>query len=59
MKVAILGAGNIATSMATALGGLDRSVAEAYAIAARDYERAKEFAEKWGFQGHTALMRRC
>lgn len=48
MKVAILGAGNIATSMATALGGLDRSVAEAYAIAARDYERAKEFAEKWG-----------
>lgn len=47
MKVAILGAGNIATCMATALGGLDESV-EAYAIAARDYERAKEFAEKWG-----------
>ena len=47
MKVAILGAGNIAASMATALGGLQGQV-EAYAIAARDYERAKAFAEKWG-----------
>lgn len=48
MKVAILGAGNIATSMATALVGLDDSVVEGYAVAARDYERAQEFAQKWG-----------
>lgn len=49
MKVAILGAGNIARSMAEAINGLDDSV-EAYAVAARDLERAEAFAQKWGFQ---------
>ncbi len=49
MKVAILGAGNIANMMATVLSGLDDTV-EAYAIAARDQRRAEEFAAKWGFQ---------
>lgn len=49
MKVGILGAGNIARSMAAALGGLDQSV-EAWAVASRDLGKAREFAEKWGFQ---------
>jgi len=49
MKVAILGAGVIATSMARAINGLDESI-EAYAVAARDLERAKTFAEKWGIK---------
>lgn len=49
MKVAILGAGSIATSMATAINGLDDSV-EAYAVAARDLSRAQAFADKWGFK---------
>ena len=49
MKVAILGAGVIATSMATAINGLDSSV-EAYAVASRSLEKAEEFRAKWGFQ---------
>lgn len=49
MKVAILGAGVIATSMATAINGLDDSV-EAYAVASRNYEKAEEFRQKWGFE---------
>ena len=49
MKVAILGAGNIATSMAAALRGLDDSV-EGYAVAARDYERAEAFAKEWDIE---------
>ena len=49
MKVAILGAGSIATCMATAINGLDDSV-KAYAVAARDLERAQAFADKWGFE---------
>lgn len=49
MKVAILGAGKIARHMANAINGLDESI-EAYAVGAREYEKAKEFAEKWGFQ---------
>lgn len=49
MNVAILGAGIIATSMATAINGLDDSVV-AYAVAARDLARAEEFKEKWGFK---------
>ena len=50
MKAAILGAGNIAASMAQALGGLDDSLVESYAIAARDYDRAEAFARKWGIK---------
>ena len=45
MKIGIIGAGSIATSMATTLYGMDD--AEGYAIAARDLGRAKEFAEQW------------
>ncbi len=52
MKVAILGAGGIACSMAAALKGLEKQgqSVEAYAVAARDLGRAQQFAEKWGFQ---------
>lgn len=49
MNVAILGAGAIATCMATAINGLDDSV-EAYAVAARNLDRAQAFADKWGFK---------
>lgn len=49
MKVGILGAGSIAKCMATAINGLDESV-EAYAIAARDLERAEAFRREWGFE---------
>lgn len=49
MKVAILGAGNIARSMAAAVNGLDDSVT-AYAVASRDLAKAEAFAKEWGFQ---------
>lgn len=48
LKVGILGAGNIANSMAMAVNGLKED-AIAYAVAARDLDRAGEFAAKWGF----------
>lgn len=48
-NVAILGAGNIANAMAQAIKGLGDNVC-AYAVAARDLERAEAFAKKWGFQ---------
>ncbi|MBO7334446.1 MAG: Gfo/Idh/MocA family oxidoreductase [Lachnospiraceae bacterium] len=47
MKVGILGAGNIATSMATAINGLDDSI-ELYAVASRDMAKSQAFADKWG-----------
>lgn len=47
MKMAILGAGSIAVKMAETIAGLEG--VEAYAVAARDYERAAEFAVKHGF----------
>ncbi len=49
MKIAILGAGNIARKMAKAVNGLIGQV-EAYAIAARDIERAEAFAKEWHFE---------
>lgn len=49
MKVGIIGAGNIAFKMATALNGLDDTVV-AYGVASRDLTKAEEFAKKWGFQ---------
>ena len=49
MKVGIIGAGNIACKMATALNGLDDTVV-AYGVASRDLIKAEEFAKKWGFQ---------
>ncbi len=49
MNVAILGAGAIAKCMATAINGLDDSV-KAYAVASRDINKAKAFADEWGFE---------
>ena len=49
MKIGILGAGKIAQLMAEAIGGLDESI-EAYAVAARDLNRAQAFADTWGFE---------
>lgn len=48
MKFGILATGNIANSMAKAMQLLDE--AECYAAASRSYERAKSFADKWGFE---------
>lgn len=47
MKIAIMGAGSIATTMATTLQPLKG--AECYAVAARDIKRAQVFADKFGF----------
>lgn len=47
--MAILGAGNIARSMAAAIRGLSEQVC-AYAVAARESERAEAFAREWGFE---------
>lgn len=49
MNIAILGAGVIATSMATAINGLDDSYC-AYAVASRNLDKAEAFKEKWGFK---------
>lgn len=48
MKFAILAAGNIAQSMARAVEGLKEI--ERYAVACREYDRAKAFADKWRFE---------
>lgn len=48
-KVAILGAGNIAGSMAEALTGISNEVTK-YAVASRDIKKAEDFKEKWGFE---------
>ncbi|MCD8015884.1 MAG: Gfo/Idh/MocA family oxidoreductase [Lachnospiraceae bacterium] len=48
MNLAILGAGRIATTMAGTVSAMDE--VNLYAIAARDGERAKAFAEKYGAQ---------
>lgn len=47
-KVGIIGAGWIADKMAETLTGFNPSMK--YAIAARDLDRARQFASKWGFQ---------
>ncbi|MEH2952162.1 Gfo/Idh/MocA family oxidoreductase [Candidatus Merdisoma sp. JLR.KK011] len=47
MKMAILGAGAIANKMAATITKMDE--VEAYAIAARDLDRAQAFAEAYGF----------
>lgn len=49
MNVAILGAGNIARSMATALAGITDEV-KLYAVASRNLEKASKFAEEYGFE---------
>lgn len=48
MNVAILGAGNIARAMATALDGIKDEVC-LYAVASRSLDKAKAFADEWGF----------
>ena len=48
MKVGIIGAGRIAANMAKTLDGMDD--AAAYAIAARNLDRAQKFAKEWGFE---------
>jgi len=60
MKIAILGAGRIAVAMANTLAGLEAACNGAipetgerpqrYAVAARDFDRAKAFADKYGFE---------
>lgn len=47
MNIAILGAGNIAATMAITLQPLKDVTC--YAVAAREYERAQVFADKYGF----------
>lgn len=48
-NVAILGAGNIACAMATALKGISDKACM-YAVASRNIEKAEAFKNKWGFQ---------
>ncbi len=48
MKFAILAPGNIAHKMAEAVSALEE--VELYAVASRDYGRAKAFADQWGFE---------
>ena len=48
MNIAILGAGNIAATMATTLQPLKNVTC--YAVASRDKKRAQAFADKFGFQ---------
>lgn len=48
IKFAILAPGGIANSMAEAVTRIEEI--ECYAVASRDYERAKSFADKWGFE---------
>lgn len=52
MKVAVLGAGNIARSMAAALRGLKErgEEIEPYAVGARELSRAEAFAKEQGFE---------
>lgn len=47
MKMAIMGAGSIAIKMANTINGMPD--AEAYAIGARDLERAQAFAQQYNF----------
>ncbi|MCH5250200.1 MAG: Gfo/Idh/MocA family oxidoreductase [Lachnospiraceae bacterium] len=48
MKIAILGAGNIAEKLAYTMAGLDE--AECYAVASRSIEKARRFAKEFGFE---------
>lgn len=50
MNFAILAAGNIAGSMAEAVSGIEG--VRKYAVASRDCERARAFAERWQFERH-------
>lgn len=49
MKFSILAPGRIARKMAVAITGLEGKGVERYAVASRTYEKAKAFADEWGF----------
>lgn len=49
INMAILGAGNIARQMATAINGLQEQVC-AWAVASRSLEKAEAFAREWHFR---------
>lgn len=49
INMAIMGAGNIARYMATALNGLGEQVC-AYGVASRSMDKAEAFAKEWHFQ---------
>ena len=59
MRVAILGAGNIARSMAAAVRGLQErgEDVEPYAVGARELSRAEAFAKEQGFAKAYGSMR--
>lgn len=57
IKMAILGAGAIARLMAETICEMDN--VNAYAVAARDVERAAKFATEFGFEKHMDLMKKC
>lgn len=48
MKFSILAPGNIASTMAETIAQMDGI--ESYAVASRDYGKAKAFAAQWGFE---------
>lgn len=48
MRIGYLGAGNISSQMAATVARMDE--AENYAVAARDADRARTFANTWGFE---------
>lgn len=48
-KMAVMGTGNIASQMAEAINGLKELEIEPYAVASREAEKARQFAEKWNF----------
>ena len=54
MRFAILAPGKIAQSMAQAVAGIQKmnleESLELYAVASRSYDRAKAFADQWGFE---------
>ena len=49
MKFAILGCGHIATKMAAAVKAIENRGVEAYAVASRSLDKAKKFADDYGF----------
>lgn len=51
MKVAVLGAGSIARTMAETINGMPKEAGvELYAVGSRDISRAKEFAREYGVE---------
>ena len=57
MKMAIMGAGAIANKMAATIIKMEK--VEAYAIAARDQDRAETFAAQMDLPGHMGFMKKC